>query len=91
MMNCFQPSVKLLSKERRGSRVIRQYSDATTPLDRLPRSKARLVLEELREPVDPFALSQAIQAKLEAIWKLANDHHSPKPIRRKPDLGYLFR
>ena len=91
MMNWFQPSVKLLNKERRGSRLIRHYSAAATPLDRLPKSKAIQVLKDLRQQIDPFELSQVIDAKLETIWELANDRHSPKPIRRKPSLGYLFK
>ncbi len=90
MMNWFQPSVKLLSKERRGSRTIRQYSPAEAPLDRLPKTKAVRVLTEFREQCDPFELSKVIDAKLEAIWQLGNSHHSPQPTRRKLDLGYLF-
>ncbi len=91
MMNWFQPSLKLASQERRGSRLIRHYTEAQTPLDRLPKSKAIHVLTELRQEFDPFALSQVIDTKLEAIWKMANLHPSPKPTRRKPDWGYLFK
>ena len=35
MMNLFQPSVKLLRKERVGSRLKRVYDAARTPLERL--------------------------------------------------------
>lgn len=91
MMNWFQPSVKLQSKQRVGSRVVRRYSPAQTPLDRLPDSAGVRMLQELRTEHNPFELAHAIECKLELIWTLANDHHSPKPIRRKPNLGYLFR
>jgi hypothetical protein len=91
MMNWFQPSVKLERKERVGSRLIRRYSAAQTPLDRLPDSAALQLLKDLRTQINPFELAQTIECKLESIWALANDHHSPKPVRRKPNLGYLFR
>lgn len=91
MMNWFQPSVKLQSKRRVGARVVRCYSPAQTPLDRLPDSAGVRMLQELRTENNPFELALAIECKLELIWTLANDHHSPKPIRRKPNLGYLFR
>ncbi len=91
MMNWFQPSVKLECKERVGSRLIRRYSAAQTPLDRLPDSAALQLLKDLRTQINPFELASTIECKLESIWALANDHHSPKPVRRKPNLGYLFR
>ena len=77
MMNLFQPSVKLRSKERVGSRLRRRYDKAKTPLDRLVDSYAgqtlplpvqKLVL--LRERLDPFELTQRIETKLEAIERV---------------------
>ncbi len=91
MMNWFQPSVKLVKKQRVGSRIVRRYSAAQTPLDRLPDSPGVQMLKNLRTPINPFDLARTIECKLEMIWSLANDHHSPKPVRRKPNLGYLFR
>lgn len=90
MMNWFQPCVKLQRKERVGSRIRRHYTPPQTPLDRLPNSKAVLVLKELRQAIDPFDLSEAINRQLDAISQLANLRHSPKPIRNE-DMGYLFR
>lgn len=91
MMNWFQPCVKLQRKERVGSRIRRRYTEPQTPLDRLPRSKAVRVLKELRESIDPFELSGRINQQLDAIYQLADVRHSPKPVTRKLDLGYLFR
>ena len=77
MMNLFQPSVKLRSKERVGSRLRRRYDKAKTPLDRLVDSYAgqtlplpvqKLVL--LRERLDPFELAQRTETKLEAIERV---------------------
>jgi len=74
MMNLFQPSVKLVAKERRGSRLIRRYEEARTPLDRLadhygPRGLPQAVKEllALRRTVDPFELSRTIDRKLRQI------------------------
>jgi len=85
MMNLFQPTVKLVSKERVGSRLRRRYSPAQTPLDRLlacggdqdlqPKAQQ---LRALRDALDPFALAQAIERKLEHIYSLADPRLSPK-------------
>ncbi len=76
MMNLFQPSVKLLRKERIGSRVRRVYDDPATPLDRLlrephgdPRRLARL--RALRTRLDPFELSNRIQRTIGRVHHLA--------------------
>jgi hypothetical protein len=90
MMNWFQPSVKLEKKRRVGSRLVRQYSAAQTPLDRLPDSAALQMLKEQREQLNPFEIAHDIDKQLTAIWELANNHHSPKqPPKLK--LGYLFK
>jgi len=76
MMNLFQPSVKLVSKTRIGSRIVRRYDQPQTPLDRLKASghadpDKLAALLTLREQTDPFKLSQTIERKLERIFKLA--------------------
>jgi transposase InsO family protein len=82
MMNLFQPAVKLERKVRVGSRLKRCYGPAKTPIDRLldhpdvdPRRARHLC--ERRSGVDPFALSKAIERKLQSIYQLANSRHSP--------------
>ena len=59
MMNLYQPSVKLLRKERIGSRLTRRYDAPKTPLDRLaatPGVDAATIraLHQLRAQLDPF-------------------------------------
>lgn len=76
MMNLFQPSVKLIRKERRGSRVRRVYDAPATPLDRLIRdgkgTRTRInQLLVLRDSLDPFELSNRIQEKIDRVHKLA--------------------
>ena len=82
MMNLFQPSVKLLRKERIGSRVRRVYDAPATPLDRLLRdgqgSPSRLnELIALRNRIDPFRLSNQIQAKIDRVHQLARRPGQP--------------
>ncbi len=74
-MNLFQPSVKLIRTERKGSRKTRRYDEPRTPLDRLakmPGADPRKVeqLLHLRSKLDPFALSRIIRRKLERIWAM---------------------
>ncbi len=90
MMNWFQPSVKLIKKRRVGSRLVRQYSVAQAPLDRLPPGGALDVLKAEREKFDPFGLAHEIELQLSTIWELANAHHSPQQVP-KLKLGYLFK
>jgi hypothetical protein len=88
MMNLFQPTVKLESKVRVGSRLQRRYSPAQTPLDRLL-THAEIDLQQgqqlrqLRETLDPFELSKAIERKLQRIYRLANSTLSPKTADSK--------
>lgn len=75
MMNLFQPSVKLATKVRVGSRVRRAYDTPRTPLDRLrdcPTADAAAVaaLVQLRDRTDPFALAAAIDRKLARLATL---------------------
>ena len=76
MMNLFQPSVKLLRKERVGSRLKRIYDPPLTPLDRLRacRNIDRPRVNELlrrRATTDPFELARAIEKKIDSIATLA--------------------
>jgi hypothetical protein len=82
-MNFFQPSVKLIRKTRVGSRLIRKYSPAQTPLDRVlaypgVSEEVKASLREQRAALDPFQLSEAIERKLEAI-RLLVCTTMPKP------------
>ena len=76
MMNLFQPSVKLLRKERVGSKLKRIYDRPQTPLDRLRvcRGADRAKVNELlrvRATTDPFELARIIENKIDRIAALA--------------------
>jgi hypothetical protein len=83
MMNLFLPSVKLLRKERVGSRLRRFYSPALTPLDRLLEAgqgdhRLLAALKTQRSSLDPFELSQRVSEKLELIWERAHRRQNLK-------------
>jgi hypothetical protein len=85
MMNLFQPSVKLLRKERIGSRLKRVYDAPRTPLERLqayPEADRETVaaLIQLRDTTDPFVLARTIEEKLARIWDLANRCNHPTRV-----------
>lgn len=74
MMNFFQPSVKLVEKERIASKLRRRYDTARTPLDRLSETHKAIPalkeLLELRANTNPFELSKAIDSQMKALGKL---------------------
>jgi hypothetical protein len=82
--NLFLPSVKLLGKERVGARLRRRYDAPRTPLDRVQasadsNSTAVAQLVALRDQLDPFALGQAIDRKIERLVSLATPARTPEP------------
>ena len=86
LQNLFLPSVKLVRKERIGSRLRRRYDAARTPFDRVLSSPdadpARVAeLRELRARLDPFAVAAAIDQKLAHVYTLASHRQGPPPVR----------
>ena len=76
LQNFFCPSMKLLSKERHGSRYVKRYDTPQTPYQRLKKGKGlsrakRRELKELFEQLDPFELQQCIEKKLKTIFAIA--------------------
>jgi len=73
--NYFQPSVRLVSKQREGGKVTKRYDVAQTPYQRMlampdvaESTKARLREEYLT--LNPAALRREIAAAQEALWRL---------------------
>ena len=92
MTNLFQPSVKLLRKERVGSKTRRIYDGAKAPLDRLAASgkgnpQAIAALLRLRSRLDPFELADAIERKLERIRNLSEAHRPPRTLTHPAPLS----
>ena len=72
MLNFFLPSLKLESKRREGSKTVRVYGRAQTPLERVlacpevsPHKKAQL--RALRTELNPFALRREVDRRLKEI------------------------
>jgi hypothetical protein len=86
-MNLFMPSMKLLRKERIGSRLKRVYDKPQTPFERLVAShkgdRRKIAdLRRLQDSLDPFELAKSIEKKLEHIWSLARHQLSPTVSER---------
>ena len=88
MMNLFSPSVKLKRKVRVGSRLRRKHDEAKTPLQRLASCGladriAVGLLKRLKNSLDPFVLSDSIDAQLRTIHGLADRRTHPRgPLPR---------
>jgi hypothetical protein len=83
LQNLFLPSVKLVRKERVGSRTQRRYDVAKTPFDRVLECKeirpmVVAKLRAVRDRFDPFVLSRSVDTQLDQIHALANHRRSPK-------------
>ena len=78
-VNCFQPSMKLQTKEREGSKVRRTYDQAQTPLQRLLASgvlsdNKQQELLCVTEALDPLRLLTQLEHLQKALWR-----HAVKP------------
>jgi hypothetical protein len=75
-INCFQPSMKLLSKEREGKKVRYVYDPAKTPLQRLllagvlPAQKQQ-ELTEVAQALDPIGLLYQLEQLQQAVFRCA--------------------
>jgi len=75
--NLFQPSMKLSTKIRKGSRLIRRYDKPLTPFERVlkspePTPKKLQVLQSALRSTDPFQLSCRIDQQLSRLYELAS-------------------
>ncbi len=76
-VNFFQPTMKLWSKTRHGSRVHRVYEIAQTPYQRLLRSgilveAKKAELAATYQGLNPVQLLKQIDGNLEQLWKMAD-------------------
>ena len=92
--NLFRPSMKLLKKVRKGSRVIRRYDVPRTAFQRVlecPQAIPERVqeLRRIKESTDPFALAERVDKKLVALFALAS---KPRPgLKTAPDPDHPWR
>ena len=77
-MNYFQPSFKLLGKERKGAKVKRSYEPPATPCERLLRhpsitEETKEKLRSSREQLDPIKLLHWIREGQTALAALGSN------------------
>ena len=85
-LNYFQPSLKLLSKERRGSRVVKRYDEARTPCERVLASEhvstdVKRTLRRQYDVLDPVTLLESLEALQDRLWRYA---HVRVGVRQSP-------
>jgi hypothetical protein len=85
--NFFCPSVKLISKERIGSKTIKRHDPPKTPYQRIMESthihlSIKTILSKQLENLNPFVLREAMELKLKKILNPATHHsHVNDPSR----------
>jgi hypothetical protein len=75
-VNFFQPSMKLISKERRGAKVHKSYDEAQTPYQRLITSahinqETKNQLRSQYERLDPISLLESLKTLQDKFWQFA--------------------
>lgn len=93
--NLFQPSMKLLRKERRGSRLLRRYDHPQTPFERVRACATAdaapvAALERLFRHTDPFVLAQRIAMHLDRVASLRSRAPQAAPSRGVRWRGWTF-
>ena len=86
--NFFCPSVKLLDKERIGSKTYKRYDTPKTPYQRVMESvhiprKTKLQLTARLRTLNPFVLREAMECKLKKIFDLC---YKRALSRQRPEL-----
>ena len=81
--NFFCPSVKLVSKERIGSKTIKRHDSPKTPYQRIVESplieaRVKKELSQKLEGLNPFVLRVAMEKKLQKIFRLCYNNHSQR-------------
>jgi hypothetical protein len=83
--NFFCPSVKLITKERIGSKTLKRHDSPKTPYQRILESpyiseSVKRALASQCEQLNPFVLRKEMEAKLKKIFRLcynSSNHESP--------------
>src|SRR5262245_33335742 len=87
-VNFFQPSMKLISKERVGAKVTRRYDQAQTPYQRILASHE--ITEELKtnlrmhyQQLDPVVLLRQLEHYQDSLWQYAwhSAHEVIEPLK----------
>lgn len=82
-VNFFQPSMKLIGKQRDGARVTKRYDRAQTPFQRLSacgclRHKEREGLDRSYRELDPLGLLRELERCQDRLWSFAHGQQPPE-------------
>jgi hypothetical protein len=88
--NFFIPSVKLISKVRVGSKIIKKHDTPKTPFQRLMESdavpkKTKEKLKKQLEELNPFELQKQMSKKIKNILKIVNNDSVTELLRNSDD------
>jgi hypothetical protein len=91
-VNFFQPSFKLASKQRDGSKIVKRYLAPATPAARLLAAESVSVpikeqLKALSDSLDPLRMLDEIRAMQHHLAALANGESIHTPVARDADLS----
>ena len=75
LQNYYMPQMKLIRKERIGSKIKRKYDTPKTPFKRLMESgylneEMKAKIQKIKDETNPFHLSKQIEEKLEFFYKI---------------------
>jgi hypothetical protein len=75
LQNYYMPQMKLIRKERIGSKIKRKYDTPKTPFNRLMESgylteEMKAKIQKIKDETNPFHLSKQIEEKLEFFYKI---------------------
>lgn len=99
LLNHFTAWRRLLSKERRGSRIVKKYDKPRTPycrvMEHLKEGKRRQNLKKLHESLNPWKLREEVEAAAAAILslqeKIRRERRACKTGRKELILGaFIF-
>lgn len=96
LCNYFTPVMKLISKERLGSRIVKKYDEPKTPCQRLlecekiPRKIKKHLIEKMRHR-NPFYLRAQLNKKLKLFFKRVEDIKKQREhTNAAKRLSYLY-
>jgi hypothetical protein len=94
-INFFQPSMKLISKERYGAKVTKRYDKAKTPSQRLlacahVSEKIKQLLQKQYEVLDPLHLLKELERLQNQFWSHAwKDAHPSSQVLNNTNLSKI--
>jgi len=96
--NFFQPTIKLISKERIGGKIHRKYDTPKTPYQRVMESKevskeTKQKLKEIYQSLNPAKLKREIERKLDLLYKAYKEKQKTlkiEPQRKLKPISVSF-